>query len=193
MGDKFQTNFEIIRLYDENEPPPPVTKVGILPFVVEGEGPLLTVKMLLMKPRAEAKHLEEPAFQLAKGTRRIHINDGWCDMRADDLIYADPVFWESLVATALREGEEEVGLKPGNILRLFDAGGFTFTSATRNIQKPLHMFAAEMKNMSDFGPFEASTLAADWFTLEEFARQGREDHVGIAETIVGRLMKYGLK
>jgi hypothetical protein len=141
-----------------------------------------------MKPRAEAKHLGEPAFQLAKGTRRVYINEAWCDMREDDLIHADESFWEELSGTALREGHEEIGLKTSNISRLYDVGGFTFTSTSRGIRKPLHMFAAGIINKDDFDPFEHTTLETRWMTLEEFATQGRKDHVDIVRDITGRLL-----
>jgi hypothetical protein len=182
MKKKLQPNLDVIRLYDENSPPPPVTKIGILPFLAAPDW-----RVMLMKPHAEAKHLGEPAFQIAKGTRRIHINDGWCDMREEDLHYADECFWEPLLATALREGEEEIGLKAGNIRKVYDMGGFTFISASRKVVKPLHMFAAELDNPHDFLPFEATTSEAKWMTLEEFTPIGRPDHVTIVAEVLGRL------
>ncbi len=183
MKDKFQTNFDITRLYDANVAFPQVTKVGIVPFVA-----LPALKILAMKPRASAKHLGDPAFQIAKGTRRIFINEAWCDMRDDDLRYADPSFYESLTDTALREGYEEVGLKSGNIVRMFDLGGFTFTSASKGIVKPIHIFAAQIKQTNDFSAFEATTSETRWMTPEEFARDGRDDHANIMQEVVKRLL-----
>ncbi len=143
---------------------------------------------MVMKPRAEAKHLGEPSFQLAKGTRQIYINEHWCDMRDDDLRHADASFFEPLVQTALREGREEVGLKTSNIKRIFDMGGFVFTSVSKGIKRPLHMFAAEIMNEEDFDPFEPSTAQARWMTQGEFAKWGRADHAKILDEILKPLM-----
>lgn len=187
MHDKFQSKFQLVRLYDENNVPPDVTKVGILPFIpasVQGEW-----KVLLMKPRAEAKHLGAPSFQIAKGTRRININGDWCDMREDDLRHADPSFHEPLIDTALREGHEEVGLKASNITTLYDMGGFVFTSASRGLSKPLHMFAAAISDRADFSDFEKSTAETRWIGPLEFSELGRPDHVKILDAILERLVR----
>jgi hypothetical protein len=178
---------EVTRLYPDEHIPAAVTKVGILPFIIASDGSL---KILFMKPRAEAKKLGAPAFQIAKGTRRINVNGDWCDMREDDLIHADESFYESLLGTALREGQEEVGLQTSNILRLFDMGGFTFVSASRKTIKPLHMFAAELANTSDFIAFEATTAETSWMSVEEFAKVGRTDHIAIAGAIIKRLKEF---
>jgi hypothetical protein len=182
MRDKFQTNFNVTQLYGKNKTPPQVTKIGILPFITGKP-----FKVLTMKPRTEAKHLGAPAFQIAKGTRRININEGWCDMREEDLRYADESFYETLIQTALREGEEEVGLKASNIKQVFDMGGFTFISASRGIVKPLHMFAAEIIREDDFAAFEVTTSEVRWMTMSEFSSIGRPDHVAIVDEILGRL------
>jgi len=185
MDDKFQPNFDVIRLYDENNPPRPVTKVGVLPFLPARDGGW---RVLLMKPRAEEKHLSPPSFQIAKGTRRINMNGSWCDMREDDLRHADPSFWEPLVGTALREGNEEVGVKASNITKLFDMGGFTFTSTTKALVKPLHMFAAEIRDKDDFAPFEHTTAEVSWMGEDDIAKIGRADHAKIVLDIMARLV-----
>src|SRR5690348_567695 len=99
MRDKFQVNIDVIRLYEEKNAPPEVTKVGILPFIAATDP--AAWRVMVMKPSAEAKHLGPPSFQLAKGTRHIHVSDNWCDMRDDDLKHADPSFFEPIVKTAL--------------------------------------------------------------------------------------------
>jgi len=182
MNDKFQTNFKVTQLYDKNKLVPQVTKIGILPFIADKP-----FRIMVMKPRTEAKHLGPPAFQIAKGTRRININENWCDMREEDLRYADESFYETLIQTALREGEEEVGLKASNIKQLFDMGSFTFVSASRGIVKPLHMFAAEIIHADDFASYEATTSEVRWMTMPEFKPIGRPDHTSIVEEILARL------
>ncbi|HEU5047761.1 MAG TPA: NUDIX hydrolase [Rickettsiales bacterium] len=185
MKNKLQANFEIIRLYDEGVLPPQVIKVGILPFVRQPEG----IKIMAMKPLAENEVLGKPQFQIAKGTRRINISGEWCDMRLDDLHYADESFHETLLATALREGNEEIGLKQENIRSMFDLGGFTFISASKGIQKPMHLFAAEIIDTENFGHYEATTDEVRWFTEEEFVHHGRPDHVAIIRQVMQRLEK----
>jgi len=185
MRDNFQANLNVVRLYDQNNLPPEVTKVGILPFaVVPGSKKW---EFMVMKPREEAKHLGAPMFQLAKGTRRIHINDRWCDMREDDLRYADTSFFEPAADTALREGHEEIGLKQSNIKRMFDMGNFVFTSASKGVEKPLRMFAAEIIDRNDFDPHESSTSEVRWITQDEFEALGRPDHARTLIEIAARL------
>lgn len=183
MKNKLQTNFDVIRLYGENNSSPQVIKVGILPFIKHESG----LNFMVMKPFAENEILGKPQFQIAKGTRRINISGHWCDMRVDDLLYADESFHESLINTALREGNEEIGLKPENIKTLFDLGGFTFISASKGIKKPMHLFAAEIIDVTNFSPFEATTSETCWFTKSEFAEKGRADHVLIIKDVVKRL------
>lgn len=185
MKNKLQTNFEIIRLHEAGSAPPPVIKVGILPFIKSVGG----IKIMAMKPLAENEVLGKPQFQIAKGTRRINISGEWCDMRMDDLQYADESFHETLVATALREGNEEIGLKPENIHALFDLGGFTFISASKGVQKPMHLFAAQIIDTNNFGHYEATTAEVRWFTEEEFVHHGRPDHVAILRQVMQRLDK----
>lgn len=108
-------------------------------------------------------------------------------MRDDDLINADPVFYENLVETALREGEEEIGLKRRNILRLYDLGIYSITSARRQTQKPLHVFAAEIKEAHDFGTFESKTAEAVWMRPEQMVNGIRPDHSLILRGVIDRL------
>lgn len=165
-----------------------VTKVGIIPFiphVQEGQW-----KFMLMKPHAELGHPGAlPEFQIAKGTRRINMGDGWCDMRDDDLLNADPVFYENLIETALREGEEEIGLRRSNVTKLFDVGVFFFVSAKRGIRKPLHVFAAEIKEPGNFGTFESKTALTTWMKPDEFGGSARADHVSILQVVHENLTK----
>ncbi|MEI6730930.1 MAG: hypothetical protein WCL30_06685, partial [Pseudomonadota bacterium] len=110
MIQQLYKNYDIIYRYDRNKILPQVIKVGILPFFIENG----VTKFKLMKPVSEDKRLGEPRFQIAKGTRRINVSGKWCDMRDDDLVYADESFHEPLIDTALREGMEEIGLKASN-------------------------------------------------------------------------------
>lgn len=157
-----------------------------MPLIRNGTQP---TQMLFMKPCREAKHLGAPAFQIAKGTRRINVSGSWCDMREDDLRFADASFHEALLATALREGREEIGLLPENISRLYDMGEFTFISASRGHPKPIHMFAAEVIDKQNFCAFESTTSEIAWLSYEQFLAAGRADHQPIVREILIRLGK----
>lgn len=189
MKRKLQPNFDIIRLYPEAEPPP-VIKVGILPFISKEGTPGQATEIMVMKPHAEKEIFGAPKFQIAKGTRRINISGRWCDMRADDLLYADESFHEPLIETALREGREEIGLRPHNIRQLYDLGGFTFISASKGNKKLMHLYAAEIIDPKNFGKFEETTSEASWMTAAEFNTKGREDHAAIVNEAVERLSKH---
>lgn len=177
----------LIVLRDKNLPVRGVTKVGIIPFIPHNDD--AGWKFKLMRPQAEFGHPSgsSPDFQVAKGTRRINLGHGWCDMREDDLIHADPVFYEGLVDTALREGEEEIGLKPRNIARLFDVGVYAITSSRRQTKKWLHMFAAEVKDPNDFGEFETKTAQADWMDMPSIISIARADHTAIIQSVFDQL------
>jgi len=174
------------QLFSEHEVIPKVIKVGILPFMVTHN----QIEILFMRPKAEREALGLPQFQIAKGTRRINISGQWCDMREDDLVYADESFHESLLDTAIREGHEEIGLRAENIVRLFDLGVFYFISASRGTKKPLHLFAAEIKEKHDFARFEESTSETGWLTPEAFVEQGRADHVAILQEAMQKLQPH---
>jgi 8-oxo-dGTP pyrophosphatase MutT (NUDIX family) len=194
MRDKFQPNFDVIPLYDENNPLSDVIKVGVLPFL-PGSGPDAT-QVLLMRPRAKPKHVAPPSFQIAKGTRLIHIDGHARDMGEADLQH-DPSLRESLLETALREGHEEVGLKADNIKRAFDMGVYLFTSESTGKTKKVHMFAAEIANKDTFDAYEPSTVATLWVTREEMEARidsrhrepVRRDHAEIVEDILARLAR----
>jgi 8-oxo-dGTP pyrophosphatase MutT (NUDIX family) len=177
----------LILLREKQSEPELVTKVGIIPFLPhteEGEW-----QFMLMKPHSELGHPggAAPEFQIAKGTRRINMGGGWCDMRDDDLINADPIFCENLIDTALREGEEEIGLKRNNIVKLFDMGVFSIVSARRGFRKPIHIFAAEMNQAHDFGEFEPKTAEVVWITSQQIKSGIRGDHVIILQSVHERL------
>ena len=150
-------------------PPEQYNKAGIIPFVRGSH----KISYYVMKPQARHADLPPPEFQICKGTRMQQLQDGtWHDIRGGTVGDAP----EPLVVTALREGLEEIGLIPTNISSIYDVGGYDFSSAATG--KTLHMwlFAAEVKNATDFMRPDSSTADCRWLTLEEFAIAGREDH-----------------
>ncbi len=179
-------------LRDPKQPDEEVVKIGIVPFVVDpplgseaGEKSFL--KVLVMKPTATKPHLGAPPYQLAKGTRMLTENGKWRDMREEDLHTASPETFEKLAETAKREGAEEVGLKESNVRKVYDLGVFHMTSASDGKAKALHMFAAEVKDPKDFGKTDDTTAETKWMRGSEFAKEGRDDHSAILQTMLGRL------
>jgi 8-oxo-dGTP pyrophosphatase MutT (NUDIX family) len=159
-----------------------ILKAGVVPFVRSGG-----YRFYLMKPVARHANLVAPSFQLCKGTR-MHRSDGqWRDLHEDDTKTGEQ---ESLAATALREGIEELGLKLENITSLFELGGYMFSSAKSGNKRQMWLFAAEMKNEADFLPdaqVASTTAARQWLTLAEFDKIGREDHRPILHDIAAKL------
>lgn len=162
-------------------------KAGIVPFVRE-EGELF---FYLMKPTASRPGTTPPKWQLCKGTRMYKSKSSgkWKDMRAGEKPDSDEI--ESLAATALREGHEELGLLPGSILRLYDVGAYRFSSAQTGSDKHMWMFAAEVDDRDIFLPAShvaATTADRRWFSNEEFQLVGREDHLYILDDIHKKLV-----
>lgn len=159
-------------------------KAGILPYL-----PATTTenwRFYVMQPVRSRPELTPPAFQICKGTRMAQMNGVWKDIKDknDDA----PADAEPLVVTALREGEEEIGLIPDTIKTLWDAGEVTFTSAKAGTEKRMWLFAAEMKPDCTFLPdLHSTTEAVRWATLAEFEAIGRADHLAIIKAMIARL------
>lgn len=176
---------EILRGGNRSLPDCEINKAGIVP-VRRNAGRVL--ELLVMQPVARHAHLGAPKFQICKGTRMVHV-PGAPPGDATLAALADPAtapYAETLAATALREGEEEIGLKAGNIARLWDAGAFCFTSASTGLAKWLRLFVAALHDTGDFAP-PSTTLAAtesiEWMTVEDFMARGRSDHRPIIEAL----------
>ena len=157
-------------------------KAGVVPFIRGEEW-----RFLLMKPVAKHAHLKPPAFQLCKGTRMQKLAQGWKDVR-DGMTVSGEL--ETLPTTALREGIEELGLRLDAIQRLFDLGPYAFASAISADTKHMWLFAAEMTDEDALlheREIALTTHARSWMTLEEFNREGRDDHRAILHDIATRL------
>jgi len=155
------------------------TKAGVVPFIQRKA----QLAYYLMKPVAKNPGLDAPKFQLCKGTRMMKVGGVWVDM--PDGMNAE--IKESLAATALREGIEELGLNLTNIKALFDVGSYGFSSATTGKSKEMWLFAAEMGAEEFSGEVAPTTAECAWLTLQEFDIAGREDHRYILRDIESRL------
>lgn len=163
-------------------------KSGVVPFTrIDG-----VFQYYVMKPCGKAPDLGKTTFQICKGTRQFLNKTGsWQDIRSEEAQDADTK--ETLAATALREGIEELGLKLDNIVRLWDMGAFSFTSATTGKTKYMWLFSAEVRNRDEFLPkaqVASSTEERRWVSLDEFRVVGRHDHVYILGQIESRLRAH---
>jgi hypothetical protein len=160
------------------------TKAGVIPFLRQDDG----FSYYVMRPQTKMPELGEPPFQLCKGTRMHHVETlGWRDVKEP---IAPDAKLETLVATALREGVEELGLKLDNILQLFDVGPYGFSSATTGKSKTMWLFAAEVGNSANFlsaSEIASSTADRSWMRVSEFDVVGREDHRYILTSIDAKL------
>ncbi len=160
-------------------------KAGVVPFVRQ-EG----FSFFLMKPVSTSPDLGEPPFQICKGTRQYQLPDGsWQDIRDGAGQHAD--IKETLAATALREGIEELGLKLDNINQLLDMGAFNFSSATTGKTKYMWLFAAEVHAADNFlsdAETTPSTQERKWLNCADFQSIGRKDHVNILAEIERKLI-----
>ncbi|MGE0755275.1 MAG: NUDIX hydrolase [Alphaproteobacteria bacterium] len=163
-------------------------KSGVVPFVRMGA----SFYYYVMKPCGKSPVLGKTTFQICKGTRQYQSASGdWYDIRSEEAQAAEVK--ETLAATALREGIEELGLKLENIRQLWDMGAFSFTSATTRKTKYMWLYSAEINDQSNFLPksdVADSTEECRWVTLAEFKLVGREDHVYILEQIESTLSAH---
>lgn len=130
-----------------------IYRAGTIPYFIENK----TIKMLFMVPSDSRYGGDLP--QIAKGKQE------------DD---------ETLLETAFREAEEELGLKRSNVLNFFKVG--TFLGRTE-------IFVAKILNFNDFNEFNYETNRTIWLTDEEFYIHGRELHKEIIFEVV-KLIKY---
>ncbi len=100
------------RILSPHPNPPPagegITKAGVVPFLRD------PYRYYLMKPVAKNPAPAAPKFQLCKGTRMMKVDGKWQDIREGE----EAGEKETLAATALREGIEELGLRLQNIKQL---------------------------------------------------------------------------
>ncbi len=152
-------------------------KAGLLPFIPAGEPEAWS--FLVMRPRGKHPELGAPPLQLCKGTRMGLKRSRWRDLETG-FKHRDFKAIEPLEVAALREAVEELGIVIERLVRMFDAGDVAFTSAKTGRPKHMRLFAAEIQGKDGLLPAEhvaRFTQERRWVTAEEFACEGREDHV----------------
>jgi hypothetical protein len=156
---------------------------GLVPFRQDRAG----WEFFVVRPEARKPDLPPPPFQLAKGTR-MWAPDGqnWCDVTPDDLPLGAEALAEPLEVTALREAEEELGIAPQAIARLYHGGVHRFFSATTREEKQMMMLFAELRHPDDkFTPdaLHGKTAETAWMRLEQRDSM-RPNHAAVLERFV---------
>ncbi len=166
-----------------------VQKIGILPFVAGEKGGL---DFLLMKPRATVGHPGgPPSFQIAKGTREATSGTKSWNTGQQKEVTPYPLRMESYLETAIREGREELGLKPSNIRRMFDLGVYSVNSETTGKPKEMRLFAAELKSPDTyFIRPQPTTQDVRWFEQGEGMALVKKSHMRIVQDVGAKLEQW---
>jgi len=131
-------------------------RAGLIPFLRGEDGQLRYLMMVASDPKFGG-----PRPMISKGK----IEEG-----------------ETPLSCALREAEEELGLKQrnlrGNILEVFDGRIELYSCAY-----VLYVFGVEIQDRYDFDKWCDETEFTTWMTLESFRTKGRKDHVRFVEEL----------
>lgn len=132
-------------------------RAGIIPYVIEdGE-----IKMIFMKP--SDPEFGGPDFQIAKG----QIDPG-----------------ETALQTAVREGEEEVGLRKENM-----KGEVSYIGC---FMHSIGIYTVQVNSTTDFDDvrFVENTETGDvtWMTVDEFMISGRELHMDAVDAAYNSIL-----
>lgn len=89
---------------------------------------------------------------------------------------------ETPLGCAIREAEEELGLKQRNLrgpfVELFEGRVELYSCAYT-----LYVFGVEIQDRYDFDKWCDETEFTTWMTLEDFKQRGRRDHVRFVEEL----------
>lgn len=131
-------------------------KAGIIPYVRQGD----TIKMLFMIS-SDADY-GGTAPQISKGG----VDKG-----------------ESVQNAAIREGEEELGLRKQNIISNTLKPAWTETVSGMTASYVMHVYAAEVRDIDAFDTPGYETASVVWLTPQEFYQQGRKGHAKIVRAV----------
>lgn len=147
-----------MKLNELNLPVLPAGKAGIIPFIIE-DG---QVYMMFME--SSDAEFGGPDPMIAKG----HVDPG-----------------ESFAITAMREGFEELGLKPSNCANPRLAWKGELSGMDNHYE--FHVYTVQVRNKTDFGTPHFETKAVHWLTPKEFASKGRPSQNHIVQAIAKSL------
>jgi 8-oxo-dGTP pyrophosphatase MutT (NUDIX family) len=135
-------------------------RAGIIPYIIEnGE-----VKMLFFIPSDPDYGGDK--FQIAKG----RVDQG-----------------EEVEKTAIREGEEELGLKKENI-KSVTLVSKEVISGMDNYNYDFYLYVAEVYNKEDFGEFGYETGEIGWLTIDEYVQKGRKSQLEIVKKCYNKII-----
>lgn len=131
-------------------------RAGLIPFLKSEDGDLLYLTMVSSDPKFGG-----PRPMISKGK----IEEG-----------------ETPTECAIREAEEELGLKRRNLrgplLDIFSGRVELFSCAYT-----LTVFGVEIQDRYDFDKWGDETEYAEWLSLSEFRKHGRKDHIKFIEEL----------
>lgn len=136
-----------------------IKKAGIIPFITTENG----IEMMFMVSSDPAYGGADP--MIAKG----HIDQG-----------------EDVLQAAVREGEEELGLRQSNmksapfVVKDETIRGMTSTYLMR-------IYAVEVKSKTDFDTPHYETERVEWMTLDEYRQSGRRSQLGFVEALIAKI------
>ena len=172
-----------------SKPEQAINLAAILPVYQENSDDFPLV--MLMRPKASKPDLPPPLFQVCKGTRMQRMDGAWQDITADKLPIPDDDYAEPLAMTALREGEEEIGLRASNIITMASVGIVPFISSSSGNCKYMALFVAAIKDPDAFDkPSEtlAKTAETRWIAPHMKQALVKPDH---ADCIMPALQAVG--
>lgn len=123
-------------------------RAGVVPYYVDDNNEPI---MMFMIPSNKKYGGDQP--QIAKGKQEDN---------------------EPLSETAMREAEEELGLKRNNILNVFKVGMFMGRT---------EIYAARIIDPDDFGQYTTETKTTLWLTKNRFMKIGRDIHRSVIEVV----------
>lgn len=129
---------------EPQKPKEPSRKGAIIPFFVEKDG---KIRMMFMISSDET--FGGVCWQIAKGG----IDRGETPLKA-----------------AMREGNEEIGLRKSNIEQMYSLGKMKLFG------QEWHLFICEVKNKKAFDSTGPETQQVKWMTIKEFMSRGRKRH-----------------
>lgn len=131
-------------------------RAGLIPFIRHPDSPIKYLMMVCSDPKFGG-----PRPMISKGK----IESG-----------------ETALQAAIREAEEELGLKQrnmrGDIIPLYAGRQELYSGAY-----DLTVFGVEIQDQCDFDKWCEETLYTEWHDLENFRKVGRKDHIKFVEAL----------